>query len=76
MSYVKERLAEIRAAIGPAVKPPKAKSKAIRSRLKANRAIAAANRIPSPFDRDTPRLDRFAELAHQLHQEDAELIEK
>lgn len=78
MSYVDERLAEIRAAIGevaPNKSAPKAKAKAIRQRLTSQRKLARSqmkNSLATP-DRDVVRLDRFDELAEQLHQEDNEL---
>lgn len=58
-------------------KPPKrTTAQAIRARLKANRKLAA-HHAKSILERETTgRLERFVELAVQLRQEDAELIEK
>jgi hypothetical protein len=79
VSYVEERLAEIRAAIKPAQKtklPKQTTAQAIRARLKAQRKLATQHAI-SILERDAAsRLDRFVELADQLRQEEAELTEK
>lgn len=79
VSYVEDRLAEIRASMGSDVrtKPPKrSKAKAISDRLKNRRAIAASH-SESTLEREAAaRIDRFVELAQQLSVEDSELIEK
>ena len=79
MSYVEERLAEIRAAMQPTqrTKPPKrTTAQAIRARLKAQRQLASQH-VNSILEREAAsRIERFVELADQLRQEDAELTEK
>lgn len=79
MSYVKERLAEIRAAMGPIghTKPPKrTQAQAIRSRLKNQRKLAATQSNAVLERETTARIERFVELAQQLRREDSELTEK
>lgn len=79
VSYVEERLAEIRASMSSDIptKPPKrAKAKAISARLKNHRKNAAAQSEAMLEREATTRIERFIELAHQLSVEDSELTEK
>jgi hypothetical protein len=79
VSYVEDRLAEIRASMGSDIrtKPPKrSRAKAISDRLKNRRAIAASHSEATLEREAAARIDRFVELAQQLSVEDSELIEK
>ncbi len=79
MSYVEDRLAEIRASqVAPELQtklPKQSKAQAIRARLRAQRKPVAAA-VREPEQEAAARLDLFAGLADQLRQEDVELIEK
>ncbi|MCV9964612.1 hypothetical protein OIU34_22230 [Pararhizobium sp. BT-229] len=69
VSYVEERLAEIRAAMGTIgqTKPPKrTKAEAIRSRLKNHRKLAAAQSNAVLERKTTARIERFVELARKI----------
>lgn len=78
MSYVEDRLAEIRSSMSSDIrtKPPKRKAKAISARLKNRRAVAATQ-SEAMLEREAgARVERFVELAQQLSVEDSDLIEK
>lgn len=79
MSYVEDRLAEIRASQPESelqTKLPKqSKAQAIRARLRAQRKPVVAA-VGEPEQEAAARLDLFVGLAAQLRQEDVELIEK
>jgi hypothetical protein len=79
VSYVEDRLAEIRASMSPVslTKPPKrSKAKAISARLRSQRKLVAAQSEAMLEREAAARIDRFMELAQQLSVEDSELIEK
>lgn len=79
MSYVEDRLAEIRASQPAPVLQTRlskqSKAQAIRARLRAQRKpVVAAEKEPE--QEVVARLDVFMGLADQLRQEDVELFEK
>jgi hypothetical protein len=78
VSYVEERLAEIRATTGSPDNLPSSKHskiKAIRKRLITQRKIVAISNVI--IEGETPsRIEHFVELAQQLRREDAEMTEK
>jgi hypothetical protein len=78
VTYVEERLAEIRASMGGDFSPPslpRAKSKSQRHRHKRSVEAEAPTLLPVPAEPAGPLLDRFEALAGQLRVEDDELTE-